>query len=136
MAVSKQKGAVAEAKVLSYLISKGYQVFVPWGEDHRFDLLCEINGCFKRIQVKYVTPKNAGIDVPLRSANNWSTIRYTPKNVDLIAAYNPENDKIYFIDLKDYPNIATLKLRLEKTRNLQKKNVKWAEEFEALSLPA
>jgi len=135
VAITKQKGSIAEAKVLAYLVDKGYRVFVPWGEDHRFDLLCETKGVFQRIQVKYVSPKNGCIEIPLRSMNNWNTIRYSSENVDIIAAYNPENDKIYFIPLTSFKNIATIKLRFDKAKNLQQKRIKWASEFENISLP-
>lgn len=135
MAITKQKGLIAEAKVLAHLVDKGYKVFLPWGEDHRFDLLCEIDGKFKRIQVKYVSPKNGCIEVPLRSMNNWNTIRYCSKNVDIIAAFNPKSDKIYFVPLKDFSNIAAIKLRFDKTKNSQQKHVKWAEDYTELKLP-
>ncbi|MFC1511495.1 group I intron-associated PD-(D/E)XK endonuclease [Candidatus Margulisiibacteriota bacterium] len=132
MAITKQKGCIAEAKVLSFLVASGYRVFVPWGEDHRFDLLCENKGKFLRIQVKYVTPKNECLEVPLRSMNNWSTVRYSSANTDVIAAYNPHSDKIYFVPLKSFSNTATLKLRFQRTKNSQKKHVKWAEDFEKM----
>jgi hypothetical protein len=135
VALSKQKGAIAEAKVLAFLASRGYKVFLPWGEDHRFDLLYEDKGRYKRVQVKYVTPRNNGIDVPLRSMNNWNTIRYSPENVDMIAAYNPKNEKIYFIELDKFSNIATIKLRFGKTKNSQQKNIKWADDFELKIAP-
>ena len=132
MAKTKQKGDIAEAKVLSYLISKGYKALLPWGEDNRYDLVCEAKGVFKKIQVKYVTPKNGALDVPLRSANNWNAFRYSNEDVDLIAAYNPENDKVYFISLNDFKNVATIKLRLARPKNSQQKLVKWAADFEGL----
>ena len=129
MAITKRKGEIAEAKVLSYLIANGYRVFLPWGEDHRFDLLCEVKDEYKRIQVKFVTPKNGCLEVPLRSMNNWNKIRYSKENVDIIAAYNPENDKIYFIHLSEFPNIAAIKLRFDKPKNSQRKFIRWAVDF-------
>jgi len=134
VAITKHKGDIAEAKVLSYLIGKGYKVFIPWGEDHRYDLVSEIEGVFKRIQVKYVTPKNGCLEVPLRSMNNWSTLRYSSKNIDIIAAYNPENDKIYFLSLDEFRNIATIKLRFKNPKNSQQKHIKWASNFEKIKV--
>ncbi|MFC1496126.1 group I intron-associated PD-(D/E)XK endonuclease [Candidatus Margulisiibacteriota bacterium] len=134
MAITKQKGCIAEAKVLAYLVSEGYKVFIPWGEDHRFDFLCEVDGSFKRIQVKYVTPKVETIEIPLRSMNNWSKIRYSTKNVDIIAAYNPKNDKVYFVSLNEFTNIAAIKLRFKKAKNSQQKRVRWAADFEKIRL--
>jgi len=56
MAITKQKGDIAEAYVIYALRQKGFNVLVPWGEDNRYDLVSEKNGVFKRIQVKYATP--------------------------------------------------------------------------------
>jgi len=87
MALTKKKGAIAETKVLAYLTERGFNVSVPWGEDIRYDLVSEKNGVFKRVQVKYITPKNGRLDVFPRSANNWNTIKYTSKNIDVMAIY-------------------------------------------------
>ena len=132
MSLTKQKGNIAEAKVLTYLISQGFGVFVPWGEDNRYDLVCDIFGTLQRIQVKYVSPKNNCIEIPLRSCNNWNNIKYNKESVDIIAAYNPSDDKIYFIKLSDFKNTATVKLRFGNTKNCQKQFVRWAKDFENL----
>lgn len=62
MALTKKKGAIAETKMLAYLIERGFNVSIPWGEDIRYDLVSEKEGVFKRIQVKYVTPKNGCLE--------------------------------------------------------------------------
>ena len=52
MAMTKQKGDIAEAFVAYILQKNGINVLVPRGEDHRFDLVSEKNGVFKRIQYR------------------------------------------------------------------------------------
>ena len=61
MAITKQKGDIAEAFVTFLLKQKGFTVLIPWGEDNRYDLVSEKNGVFKRIQVKYVSTRNGGL---------------------------------------------------------------------------
>jgi Holliday junction resolvase len=130
MGVTKYKGSLAEAKVLTYLVQQGFNVSLPWNENSRYDLIAEKNGRFLRVQIKYVTPKDGKLSIPLRSANNWNVIRYKKEDVDFIAAYNPNNDKVYFLPLQLFKNIATVNLRLNHPNNNQKRKILYAKQFE------
>ncbi|MBI5700400.1 hypothetical protein HZC34_00930 [Candidatus Saganbacteria bacterium] len=121
MGLTKEKGNLAEIKVAAFLIQKGFNVLIPWGENQRYDLVAEKNGLFVKIQVKYVAPKMGHLTVPLRSANNWKVVKYNKNELDFVAAYNPENDIIYFIPLKSIRNTATINLRVSGPKNNQKK---------------
>lgn len=131
MAKTKHKGNIAESFVVHKLIEQGFNVLVPWGEDMRYDLVSEKNGVFKKIQVKYVTPKNGVLKVPIRSSNNFGVIHYSVTDVDIIAAYSSEVKSIYFIPLKGVKNRRECTLRLASARNKQKKLVTAASKFEA-----
>ncbi len=131
MAITKQKGDIAEAFVTYLLKEHGFNVLVPWGEDNRYDLVSEKNGVFKRIQVKYVTPKDGVVEVRLRSCNNYNIIHYSPKDIDIIAVYSSKQNKIYFVPLNGIKNRSTCKLRLQPTRNKQKKFVIMADKYES-----
>jgi Holliday junction resolvase-like predicted endonuclease len=129
--VTKQKGDVAEAYVTYLLKLRGFNVLIPWGEDNRFDLVTEKKGVFKKVQVKYVSSKNGILEVPLRSANNYKIIHYSPQDIDIIAAYEPITNKVYFIPLKSVRNRSSYKLRLVAAKNNQKKNISMASDYEA-----
>jgi hypothetical protein len=131
MAITKQKGDIAEAFITFFLKQNGFNVLIPWGEDIRYDLVTEKNGVFKRIQVKYVTPKNGVLEVAMRSSNNYNVIHYSSKDVDIIAAYSPRNNKVYFIPRDIIKNKRVCKLRLLPTKNNQKKKVVSASDYEA-----
>lgn len=130
MAITKQKGDIAEAFITFLLKKRGFNVLIPWGEDIRYDLVTEKNGVFKRIQVKYVTPKDGVLEVVMRSFNNYNVIYYSPKDVDIIAAYSSQENKVYFIPV-DGKNRKVYKLRLLPTRNNQKKRIVMASRYEA-----
>ena len=130
MAITKQKGDIAEAFVTFLLKRNGFNVLIPWGEDNRYDLVSEKNGVFKRIQVKYVSTRNGGLEVAIRSANNFNIIHYSPKDIDIIAAYSPEQNKVYFIPLNSIKNRSQVKLRLMPTINKQKKYITMATKYE------
>ncbi|MDP2938240.1 MAG: group I intron-associated PD-(D/E)XK endonuclease [Candidatus Omnitrophota bacterium] len=131
MAITKQKGDIAEAFVTYLLKQNGFNVLVPWGEDNRYDLVSEKNGVFKRIQVKYVTPKNGTLNVSIRSSNNYNIIHYSLRDIDVIAAYHPRENKVYFIPLNHTRNISSCKLRLRPTKNKQKKFIIMASKYES-----
>ncbi|MCX5695366.1 MAG: group I intron-associated PD-(D/E)XK endonuclease [Candidatus Omnitrophica bacterium] len=128
MAITKQKGDIAEAFITYLLKQNGFNVLIPWGEDNRYDLVSEKNGVFKRIQVKYITPNNGALEVVFRSSNNYNIIHYSSKDVDIIAVYSPEG-KVYFIPLDNIKKCC--KLRLLPTKNNQKKYVIMASKYES-----
>ncbi len=131
MAITKQKGDIAEAFVTYLLKQNGFNVLIPWGEDNRYDLVTEKNGVFKRIQVKYATPKNGAIELRVRSCNNYNVLRYSPKDIDIIALYSPETNKVYFVSMNSIKNKSLCKLRLAPTKNKQKKFIVMASKFES-----
>lgn len=131
MAITKQKGDIAEAFVTFLLKQNGFNVLIPWGEDNRYDLVSEKNGIFKRIQVKYVTPKNGVLEVGIRSCNNHSILHYSQEDIDVIAAYSSNHNKVYFIPRNGRKNISSYNLRLIPTKNKQNKYVVMASEYES-----
>lgn len=124
----KTKGDIAELIVAAKFVENGWQVLFPFGENHRYDLVVEKRNRFLRVQVKYVTPKNGTLDVNCRSSNNWSIIHYSPVDIDVIAVYDSVGKQVYFIPAKDM-NYSSLKLRLEDSKNNQKKFIRYARNY-------
>lgn len=131
MAITKQKGDIAEAFVTYLLKQNGFNVLIPWGEDNRYDLVSEKNGVFKRIQVKYASPKDGTVEVRIRSCNNYNVIHYSPKDIDIIAVYSSKQNKVYFLSLRNIKNRSICKLRLSPNKNNQKKFIVMASEYES-----
>lgn len=131
MAITKQKGDIAEAFVTYLLKQNGFNVLIPWGEDNRYDLVTEKNGVFKRIQVKYATSGDGIVEVRMRSCNNHKVIHYSKNDVDVIAVYAPEYNKVYFVPLVGIANRSVCKLRLRPAKNKQIKRVVMADRYES-----
>ena len=131
MAITKQKGDIAEAFVVYLFKKNGFNVLIPWGEDNRYDLVTEKNNVFKRIQVKYATPKNGVIEVRARSCNNYNIIHYSPKNIDVIAVYTPDQHKVYLVPFSLIKNKSTCNLRLNPAKNKQLRFVTEAAKYES-----
>jgi hypothetical protein len=131
MAITKQKGDIAEAYITFLLKKHGFNVLLPWGEDTRYDIVTEKNGIFKRIQVKHVTSRNGILEVPMRSCNSNHIIHYSLSQIDIIAAYEPKFNKVFFISLKNNINRSSYKLRFVPAKNKQMKYIHSASAFES-----
>ena len=129
----KTKGKIAELMVSAKLLEMEWKILTPLGENNRYDLVAEKDGNFIRIQVKYVTPTSGVLDVNCKSSNNWSVLRYTPDEIDVLAVFDSINRNIYFVPVTKL-NSSTIKLRIEPTKNRQKKKIRFAQDFEKLVL--
>jgi hypothetical protein len=127
----KAKGKIAELMISAKLMEMGWKISNPLCENTRYDLLAEKNGKFVRVQVKYVTPSKGVLDVNCKSSNNWSILRYTTKDIDILAVYDAMSRNIYFIPASKL-NISAIKLRIEPTKNQQQKLIRLAQDFEKL----
>lgn len=54
---SKQKGNIALGECIRYLTQQGYIISLPLNDAQDYDLIVDINGQLKTIQVKYTTTK-------------------------------------------------------------------------------
>ena len=124
----KTKGSIAELVVASKLMNAGWRVLFPFGENNRYDLVAEKDGKFVKVQVKYVTPHNGTLEVNCKSSNNWTVDKYTAKQVDFIAVYNPKTADTYFIPSSKF-NSSSIKLRFKPTKNKQKAKIRYANKF-------
>lgn len=131
MGKTKNKGDIAESKVMSFLIEKGYKVLIPFGEDFRFDLAMYHEGKFIRIQCKYDGGRNNGVvSVKCQSTNNWNLYRYNENDIDFIAVYHEPTKLCYFIPSNLLGNgRAEITLRIDSPKNNQNKKVLWAKDY-------
>lgn len=118
---------------------RGYNVLVPCGDYSQYDLVVERNGKFERVQVKSVTPKDGKLCVHTKSmtfdkeqsTNNRSKqVKYSAGDFDWLAAYDLENDEVYFIPANLVVNRTSFALRLSDTKNGQIANVRFAKDFQ------
>ena len=128
----KVKGSIAELRVASHLVANGWRVLFPYGENNRYDLVAEKSGVFIRIQVKYVTPKNGGLDINCSSSNNWSVLPYSSTEIDYLAVFNSSDDEIYFIHVNQITKYK-FRLKLSKAKNNQVLGIHFAENYKSIS---
>lgn len=133
---TKNKGDYGVLKAQVDLFSKGWLPLIPLTEHSEFDLAAYNNGKFLRIQVKYRTLTKGKIELLFKSSwadkNGNHLVKTNKSEVDLICIYCPDTEKCYYVDLKKYN--SGISLRLDPTKNGQKKSIHYLKDFEAMPL--
>ena len=129
------KGDLAEMRVASDLLSRGYRIAFPFGEDFYFDLILIAGKSLLRVQVKHA--ESDGAVIPLRCSSHSLTngkIRrtkhYTAETIDLLAVYDRGTDSCYYLPAT---NLGTgrslLHLRLVPAKNGQRIGTRLARDY-------
>jgi hypothetical protein len=135
MAPLKTKGDLAELKVATDLLERGYRIAIPFGEDHDFDLVLCRNDHLERIQVKYTESDSAVITVycyshSLTNGRVRRTKRYTEASIDWLAVYDHTTKRCFYIPATELgAGKSTLHLRLADARNNQRRGIRFADDY-------
>lgn len=129
------KGDVALTQIVAEITRQRGIVFVPISEHSRVDLVAELNGLLKKIQVKSGRLRDGSIIVDLRSS--WSnksgsySIKRDKDDYDILAVYCPQNNKCYFIDMEKIENVSSIQIRVDSVEKCNARLVKlWAHDLE------
>lgn len=124
-----QKGEIAYLKVALRAAEKGLVVSKPT-TDARYDLVVDDGGKLLRVQIKYTDSPSSrsahAVAVGLRRTTNklGATPRvYSAEEVDLLLVYVPQLDVVVQVQTPDFCGKTGLILRLQPSRNGQKKGV-------------
>jgi hypothetical protein len=135
MASLKMKGDLAELKVATDLLERGYKLAIPYGEDCDFDLIFERNAQLERVQVKYTQSNGDFIIVRCRSHSLTKgkvrkTKRYTAATIDWLAVYDRTTDRCYYVPAAELADgRSELVLRLSPPRNNQRAGIRVAADY-------
>jgi len=122
---TNRKGDIAELSVAKRFMELGYWVSYPFGDDAPYDLIVDIDGELKRVQVKHLKPRNDAIHFRLNSDSGKSYKETT----DVMVGYNPEDGKMYMVDPKEFKSDLSISLKLNKPKNNQTIGINLAEDF-------
>lgn len=119
----KTLGIIGEAKVLSRFVELDVPISVPFGDNASYDLVAEINGNLKKIQVKTSSSSiNGAVLFRLAKQRNSTTKSYTnfytTEEVDYYALYSTVRDKVYLIPFGDCGS-TSVTIRYEPPKNNQ-----------------
>jgi hypothetical protein len=112
---SRKQGAVGLGECISWLVSKGYPVFIPLSDVQRYDAIAEINGELKKIEVKTTNfkNKNGSFEAALRTCGGNRTANYIQyfdnKTVDYLFVVTGDGSR-YFIPAKEVNGTTSITL--------------------------
>jgi hypothetical protein len=129
-----QKGAIAELAIARIAAELGVGVFKPLTDGERYDLIFDFRPRLVRVQCKWARVTGDVLIVRCRSCrrarDGMLHRRYTPDEVDAIAAYSPELRRGFYVPIDVVDGRGDLQLRLAPTRNHQRLGVTWADDFD------
>ena len=130
---NKSVGERSEAIILARFTELGFYVWLPWGENHRVDMIVEDEeGNIYRIQCKTGRIKSGCVFFKTLSTyahhRKGGTRNYRGQ-INFFAVYVPVTKQFYLVPV-DVVGTNEGVLRFEPTKNNQGKNVRWAKEYE------
>jgi PD-(D/E)XK nuclease superfamily protein len=132
-------GDQTQAMVLGRLVQAFpyAQMWIPFGENTRADLVIELDGRFIRVQCKTGRLRKGAVSFSTCShtyhhPSNRGTRTYQHHyrgQADLFGVYCPETDGVYLVPV-DEVGTTHGSLRVEPTQNNQVKKIRWARDYE------
>lgn len=130
---TKDIGEASEARILSELKSLGFTVLTPFGDNAKYDLVCD-NGEFNRVQVKTGKLQDNGVvTFKTQTAGHNNTEGtyhkgYEDGEIDYFAVYCPQTSDAFMVEVEEAPS-AEMSIRLEKPKNGQTKGINMADDY-------
>jgi hypothetical protein len=125
-----RRGNAAEAAVLKALTDLGLKVLIPFGGGHPYDLVVHLEpGGFLRIQCKCARQYRRCALFNSRTTDHGSGRLPYIGRADAFGVFLPDNNQVYLVPVREATTF-TVGLRLEPTRNNQRKGVKLAADYE------
>ncbi len=112
-----------------------YPIFLPFGENTRYDLVVEIGGALRRVQCKTGRLRNGAVQFA-----TCSTYAHHPNpkvrrrdyrgEIDDFAVFCADLGTVYLVPIEDLPTRSEAALRVDPPRNNQFKYVRLAAQYE------
>jgi hypothetical protein len=131
----KDVGDRSTLAVILALQAKGAQVYIPFGENTRCDLIADDGSRLERIQCK--TGRLSDGKIAFRTSSTYAhhpnpKIHSRPYHgeIDAFGVYCPELGTVYLVPIADLPNRCGASLRIDPPRNSQVRRIRLAAAYE------
>lgn len=128
---SKDRGDETEARAIEKLVSNGYSVSIPFGDNDKYDLLVDDEGDLYRVQCKTAWRNK---EETIRFNTHSQTTRdgeYHERTyhgeIDAFLVRYPETETFYWIDVEE---ATEQKMELRFDAEIDHPSINWAAEFE------
>lgn len=113
----------------------GYEIYVPWGENTRTDLVVIRGGKVSRLQCKTGRLRQGAVVFrPCSTYGHHPNPKISRRSyqgeIDEFAIYCPELGRVYLVPIEDVDATAQASLRLTLPRNNQTKRIRLAGAYE------
>jgi len=127
---TKRVGDISELRVMMALVSVGYRVAIPFGEDQRYDLIIEKDNVLSRVQVKTGRLRRGAIFFNCTSSHvhRGGTRKMYVGEVEYFGVFCPDNDSTYLLPI-DEILVQEGVLRVLPPKNGQIKGLRWADRY-------
>lgn len=127
---TKSVGDLSEVILLYAFVTMGYQVSVPWGENHRYDLIVEKENTLLRIQVKTGRLRMGSIWFNAYSshAHRNGGQRSYRGDADYFGVYCPDVQRVFLVPVEDVTENQGC-LRWARAKNSQSRKIRWADRY-------
>lgn len=112
-----RKGTITETKSILKFLELGYNVFIPYGDGSKCDLVVEIDGVLYKVQCKTSRlERNAEIFNAYSTARTRSSdktkkrVLYTKKDIDYFCSFDSQGN-MYLIPIEEV-NTVTPRLKM------------------------
>jgi PD-(D/E)XK endonuclease len=127
---SSGSGNEGEAMVLAALVGRGFRVLVPFGEGHPYDLVVDLDGMsFLRVQCKTSRPQGGCLVFNPHTTDHGRGRQSYLGRADVFGVYFPPGEAVYLVPIRAVTHFSG-RLRLESTRNNQRRKIRFAANFE------
>jgi hypothetical protein len=124
------RGNAGEAAVLEALVSRGYELLVPFGSGQPYDLVIDLGVAgFLRVQCKTAWPVGGCLVFNARSTDHGRGPQSYRGLADIFGVYFPPVRSVYLLPL-DAVAQSKGRLRLVSARNNQRRRIRQAADFE------
>jgi len=113
----KTKGRLAEIAVLKELIAKGYEPYLPFCDNSKYDMLAIKEKKLIKISIKYTATRgktktketwSVSLKQVSRRANNAVAVTlFNPEDWDMLAVYIGPEDRVVLIPIDETFNATT-----------------------------
>jgi hypothetical protein len=126
-------GQRSEAAILAAFIERGFEVLMPWGTNHRYDMVLDLGDRFLRVQCKTGRLRHGAIEFNAHSVRVNTRTSFTRDylgEIDYFAVYCRATKSVYMVACDAATPKSVVALRIDPPMNGQHKRVRWAAEYE------
>jgi hypothetical protein len=135
----KAVGDRSQLAIMLALQDAGLDVFIPFGENTRCDLVVDDGERLSRIQCKTGRLRSGAVRFAVCSCyghhrNARESRRDYRGQIEFFAVFCPETEGVYLVPIADLSMRIQAALRVEPSRNGQKRNIRKAVDYEVAKI--